>query len=198
LDALVTISDGAGKKLLSRDDLFGADPTLPLEIPAGVKEVTIAVEDLLGRGGPAFGYRLEARRETADFTLQLNSPFVNVPLGGTAIVSVNVNRRGYDGPLRVTIPNLPAGYHQAGGTVAPASASQRFDDPNPRFGRNTSVITITAEADAKPQRVDLIVKGIAEFCPTEDASVRFAARPGGDGDASWAQAGAGDGVEARP
>jgi hypothetical protein len=177
LDALVTISDGAGKKLLSRDDLFGADPTLPLEIPAGVKEVTIAVEDLLGRGGPAFGYRLEARRETADFTLQLNSPFVNVPLGGTAIVSVNVNRRGYDGPLRVTIPNLPAGYHQAGGTVAPASASQRFDDPNPRFGRNTSVITITAEADAKPQRVDLIVKGIAELSDG-GRIVRFAEGPG--------------------
>jgi hypothetical protein len=177
LDALVTISDSAGKKLLSRDDLFGSDPTLPLEIPAGVKEITVAVEDLLGRGGPAFGYRLEARRETADFTLQLNSPFVNVPVGGTAIVSVNINRRGYDGPLRVTIPNLPPGYHQAGGTVAPAAASQRFDDPNPRFGRNNCVITITADADAKPQRVDLIVKGIAELADG-GRIVRFAEGPG--------------------
>jgi hypothetical protein len=177
LDALLTISDAAGKKLVSRDDLFGADPTIPLEIPAGVKEITIAVEDLLARGGPAFGYRLEARRESADFTLQLNSPFVNVPAGGTAIVSVNINRRGYDGPLRITIPNLPAGYRQAGGTVAPAAASQRFDDPNPRFGRNNSIITITADPDAKPIRVDLIVKGIADL-PDGGRIVRFAEAPG--------------------
>ena len=177
LDALVTITDAAGKKLLSRDDLFGADPTLPLEIPAGVEKISIAVEDLLGRGGPAFGYRLEARRETADFTLQLATPFVNVPLGGTAIVSVNINRRGYDGPLRIAIPNLPAGYRQAGGTVAPAAASQRFDDPNPRFSRNNATITITADAAAKPQRLDLAVKGTADL-PGGGRIVRFAEGPG--------------------
>lgn len=137
----------------------------------------MAVEDLLGRGGPAYGYRLEARRENADFTLQLVSPFVNVPAGGTAIVSVNINRRGYDGPMRITIPNLPAGYRQAGGTVAAASASQRFDEPNPRFGRNTSIITITADADAKPQRLDLIVKGVADLSDG-GRIVRFADGPG--------------------
>jgi hypothetical protein len=177
LDALVTLSDAAGKKLLSRDDLFGADPTLPLEVPAGVQEIAVTVEDLLGRGGPAYGYRLEARREQADFTLQLSTPFVNVPLGGTAIVGVNINRRGYDGPMRIAIPNLPAGYRQAGGTVAPAAAVQRFDDPNPRFGRNTSTITITADADAKPQRLDLIVKGTADL-PDGGRIVRFAGAPG--------------------
>lgn len=177
LDALVTISDGAGKKLVSRDDLFGSDPTIPLEVPKDAKEIVVAVEDLLGRGGPAFGYRLEARREQADFTLQLNTPFVNVPVGGTTIANVTVSRRGYDGPIQITIPNLPAGFHQAGGTVAPASASQRFDDPNPRFGRNTAVITITAEPGIAPQRVELAVKGTAEL-PGGGRIVRFADGPG--------------------
>ena len=177
LDALVTITDAAGKKLLSRDDLFGADPTLPLEIPAGVEQVTVAVEDLLGRGGPAYGYRLEARREGADFTLQTTTPFVNVPLGGTGIVAVNINRRGYDGPMQITIPNLPTGYRQAGGTVAAASASQRFDDPNPRFSRNNATITITADPDAKPQRLDLSVKGTADLADG-GRIVRFAEGPG--------------------
>ena len=177
LDALVTISDGAGKKLLSRDDLFGADPTLPLEIPAGVEQLTVTVEDLLGRGGPAYGYRLEARREGADFTLQTTTPFVNVPAGGTGIVAVNINRRGYDGPMQIAIPNLPAGYRQAGGTVAAASASQRFDDPNPRFSRNNATITITADPDAKPQRLDLVVKGTADLADG-GSIVRFAEGPG--------------------
>ena len=177
LDALVTILDAAGKKLLTRDDLFGADPTLPFEVPRDVNEINVAVEDLLGRGGLAFGYRLEARREAADFTLQLGSPFVNVPAGGTAIVNVGISRRGYDGPMRITIPNLPAGYRQAGGTVAPAAASQRFDEPNPRFSRNVSTITITADSDAKPQRIDLVVKGVAEL-PDGGRIVRFAESPG--------------------
>ena len=88
-----------------------------------------------------------------------------------------INRRGYDGPLQITIPNLPEGYRQAGGTVAPAAASQRFDDPNPRFSRNTATITITADADAKAQRADLLVKGVAEL--TDGGRiVRYAESPG--------------------
>ena len=177
LDALLTVYDGTGKKLASRDDLFGADPTLPFEVPPGMNALTVAVEDLLGRGGAAYGYRLEARREPADFTLQLNSPFVNVPAGGTAIISVGINRRGYDGPIQIAIPNLPAGYRQAGGTVAPSAASQRFDDPNPRFSRNTATITVTADADAKPQRADLVVKGVAALADG-GRIVRFADSPG--------------------
>lgn len=178
LDALVTVANAAdGKKLVSRDDLFGADPTIPLDVPEGVKELRVTIEDLLGRGGPAYGYRLEARRESADFTLQLATPYVNIPAGGTAIVNVNIGRRGYDGPMQILIPNLPKGYRQAGGTVAPAAASQRFDDPNPRFGRNSATITITAEPDAPPLRADLTIKGIAEL-PGGGRIVRFADGPG--------------------
>jgi len=178
LDALVTVANAAGgKTLVSRDDLFGADPTIPLDVPEGVKELRITIEDLLGRGGPAYGYRLEARRESADFTLQLTTPFVNIPAGGTQIVNVSIARRGYDGPMQILIPNLPKGYRRAGGTVAPAAASQRFDDPNPRFGRNTATITITAEPDAPPLRADLTVKGIADL-PSGGRIVRFAEGPG--------------------
>ncbi len=178
LDALVTVANAAdGKKLVSRDDLFGADPTIPIDVPADVKELRITIEDLLGRGGPAFGYRLEARRESADFTLQLATPFVNIPAGGTAIVNVNIGRRGYDGPMQILIADLPKGYRQAGGTVAPAAASQRFDDPNPRFGRNTATITVTAAPDAPPLRADLAVKGIADL-PGGGRIVRFADGPG--------------------
>lgn len=157
LDALLTVYGPDGKKLASRDDLGSADPVLPLEIPETVTEVTVAVEDLLGRGGPAFGYRLQAKREPADFIVRLNSPFVNVPAGGTAIVNATLQRRGYDGAARLEIPNLPKGFHVAGGHIAPAAASQRFDDPNPRFSAAASTLTITADPDVKPQSAELQV-----------------------------------------
>jgi len=63
LDALLTLYDGSGKKLASGDDGDGLDPVLPFTVPAGVTEITVAVEDLLGRGGDAYGYRLQAKKE---------------------------------------------------------------------------------------------------------------------------------------
>jgi hypothetical protein len=177
LDALLTLHDSEGKKLESRDDLGGSDPALPFEVPKGVEEVTVAVEDLLGRGGDAFGYRLEARRESADFSVAITTPFVNVPAGGTAILSARIQRRGYDGAMQLRIKNLPSGFRQAGGTVAPAAAIQRFDDPNPRFGVNTSTITITADPDVPAQSVGLVVVATADL-PDGGRIVRYAESPG--------------------
>ena len=71
LDAILTAYDSGGKKLASRDDVNGTDPVLPLKVPPGVHEITIAVEDVLRRGGPGFGYRLQARQQPADFTAEL-------------------------------------------------------------------------------------------------------------------------------
>jgi hypothetical protein len=162
LDALITVRDPAGKKIASRDDLAGADPVLPFEVPKDVTEVRIAVEDLLGRAGAAFGYQLLARRGPADFTLSLVTPYVNIPAGGAAEVNVTVQRRGYDGDLRLSISNLPKGFRQAGGHVATSAAQQRFDDPNPRFNAVRSTITISAEEDVPAQTMELAVVGVAE------------------------------------
>jgi hypothetical protein len=133
LDALLTVYDDKGKKLGARDDVDGADPVLTIKAPEGAREITIAIEDLLGRGGPAFGYRLAAEKDQPDFTLDLNTPFVNVPAGGTDSAVVIVRRRGYEGDLRLTIPNLPKGFHLAGGNIPADSAAQRFETPDPGF-----------------------------------------------------------------
>jgi hypothetical protein len=178
LDALMTITDGNGKKLESRDDLGGAaDPVIPFTVPKDVTGLIVAVEDLQGRGGPGYSYRLEARRETADFEVSLLTPYINVPAGGTEIVQLRIQRRGYDGGMQIRIPNLPKGFHQAGGTVAPAAAQQRFDDPNPRFGANTSTITITADPDVEPLSAALKVIATADL-PGGHRVIREAAGPG--------------------
>jgi len=177
LDALLTIYDAGGKKLTSRDDIGGgADPVIPFDVPKDVKEVTVAIEDLLGRGGPAYAYRLEARKEAADFVVQMVTPFVNVPLGGTSIVNVNVQRRGYDGTVRVFVEGLPKGFTQAGGHVAPAAAAQRFDDPNPRFSAARTTLTITAPPDAEPVSKELRILAVADT--PQGRIVRYGEGPG--------------------
>lgn len=161
LDAVITLRDSAGKKLAAGDDGNGVDPLLAFTVPAGVSEITLEVEDLLGRGGPQYGYRLRAARQHADFSVELASPFVNVPAGGTAAVAVAVQRRGYSGALKVRITNLPEGFTAAGGHVPPEAAAQRFTNEITGRTRERSVITITALPGVRPQSLDLEVVGEA-------------------------------------
>ncbi|MBI3473873.1 MAG: hypothetical protein HY013_21160, partial [Candidatus Solibacter usitatus] len=176
LDAILTLTDEAGKKLASGDDLAGADPVLPFTVPTGVREIQVAVEDLLGRGGPQYGYRFLARRQEPDFVADLATPFVNVPAGGTAQVACIIQRRGYDGEIKVRIPNLPPGFHVAGGNVPPESAAQNFNNDN--AGRRTarSVLTITADPDVKPLFQELTV--VAEAQTPSGVMRRVARGPG--------------------
>lgn len=173
LDALLTIFDAAGKKLASGDDGDGFDPVMPFTVPAGTSEIALAVEDLLGRGGDAYGYRLVARKQHADFRVDLATPYVNVPAGGTAQVVVVIQRQGYDGEIRLSIPNLPAGFSAAGGHVPSEAAAQLFTNENAGRRIARSVLTLTAAADAKAQPVELEI--IAE---TPDGMVRHARGPG--------------------
>ncbi|HZT31456.1 MAG TPA: PPC domain-containing protein [Bryobacteraceae bacterium] len=173
LDGLLTVFDGAGKKLASADDGNGLDPVLPFEVPKEVHEVVLALEDVLGRGGESFAYRLEARRARPDFVANLATPYVNVPVGGTAQVVVNIQRRGYDGEIRIRIPNLPGGFHAAGGHVPSEAAAQSFNNDNAGHRSARSVLTITADPDVKPQRLDLAVVAEAQ---TPDGPMRREAR----------------------
>jgi hypothetical protein len=155
LEGILTVSDAAGKKLASAgdqplpEDVFAvqgtsrtsSDPFLNLTAPAEVHEVVVSVEDLAQRGGPLYGYRLIARRQAEDFTLTVNSPFVNIPAGGTALISVSADRRGYDGPIQLTIPDLPKGIHAAGGMIP----REYVDAGNTRTINRRGILTITAD-----------------------------------------------------
>ena len=157
LDAILTVFDAKGKKLFSRDDIATADPTLPFTVPEGVQEISVAVEDVLGRGGPSFGYRLEARRHSPDFVAEIVTPFVNVPMGGTAAVAVQIQRRGYDGPMHVSIPNLPPGFVVAGGHVPSEAAAQSPFTEGAGFRGARTILTVTAPSDAAVQNAELKV-----------------------------------------
>jgi hypothetical protein len=176
LDAMLTVSDEKGKKIASRDDIANADPALPFTVPEKVNAVTVVVEDVLGRGGAAFGYRLQARQGPPDFVAEIVSPFVNVPAGGTAQVVVNVQRRGYDGPLRVVIPNLPEGFALGGGHVPSEAAAQSPFTEGMGYKSARTVLTITAPPNAKTENLELTVLAEAD---TPGGKVRsYAQGPG--------------------
>ena len=115
------------------------DPFLQFKAPENVRRVWISVEDLARRGGPQYGYRLMVYRAGQDFRASISTPFINIPAGGTALVNVNVARRGYNGPLRIEAVTPPPGLTMAGGDI-PAEVA----DPNNRATSRNAILTLTA------------------------------------------------------
>jgi hypothetical protein len=157
LEAIVAAWDPAGKKLGSAgdqplaEDVFAvqgtsrtsSDPFLNVTVPADVHEIVVSVEDLALRGGPLYGYRLIVRRQAEEFKLSIASPQLNIPRGGSAVFSVNADRRGFDGPIRLTIANLPKGIHAEGGIIP----REYLDSSGGRSFSRRGVLILTADSD---------------------------------------------------
>ena len=159
LIALLTVEDAKGQKIAQAGDepilasltsvgqsQTARDPYLRFTAPADASEVIVSIEDLARRGGPGYAYRLIAREQDEDFSATIAMPLVNIPRGGTAQVVVNIDRRGLDGPVHLSIPNLPAGISAQGGLI-PAEGD-RSSGGSKVFSRR-GVLTLTAAPDAK-------------------------------------------------
>ena len=114
--------------------LVTPDPSLDLTIPGGTTEITLVIRDLENRGGIGFPYRIVVEPLSPDFELLANESQVSVPRGGTASMGVTVLRKGYSGPITVTVADPPAGLSVRPGTIA--------------AGQATGALTLTASADA--------------------------------------------------
>ena len=131
-------------------------PFVNLSVPPGVTEITVSVEDLLGRGGPTFAYRLLARKQGPDFLLTLNEPYLNMPRGGSAILGITAERRGYNGPIELYVANAPDDLEVSGGHIPPRST---LGNTLPRFA--VGVLTLTPKPAAHLRRLELEVRGRA-------------------------------------
>jgi hypothetical protein len=169
LEGVITVYDEAGRRLASAgdeplpEDVFAVqgtsrtsnDPFLNVTVPAGTRRLTLTIEDLALRGGPHYPYRLLVRRESEDFQLTVATPYVNVPAGGTAAVVVTADRRGYDGPIQLSIPDLPPGLRVEGGTIP----REQVDANNARTLNRRGVLILSAEPGVELPRRELVVWG---------------------------------------
>lgn len=186
LDGVLTAFDKKGNRIQSAGDQppaqsafatilagdISRDPFLLFTAPKDSSEVTIVVDDLAGQGGPAYGYRLMAQQQEPDFELTLLSPQINVPSTGAAVVPVNLERRGYPGPVQLFVRNLPADLRAAGGFV-PAEVQEVDNRGLSRRG----VLTIEAKPGASSRTLELEVWGEAVL-PDGRKIVRKASGPG--------------------
>ncbi len=156
ITGLITVYDSQGKRLASAGDgplpvdvaavqvssrTLG-DPLLMFKVPEGVTSIRVAIEDLAQRGGTNYAYRLTMREAEMDLRPTITTPFVNIPAGGTAIVTVDVERRGYMGPIQVMPVGLPEGVKAEGGNI-PAD----LPDPLLRVMNRRATLSLTASKD---------------------------------------------------
>lgn len=149
LDPVVSVLGKGGSVLANADDttiprppkngqptppIVFLDPSFEMTIPGGTSEITLVIRDLEKRGGVGFPYRIVVEPLLPDFELVLSEPEVSVPRGGSAAVPVTVRRKGYSGPITVTVIEPPAGLVVRPGSIA--------------AGQTTGVITLAASADA--------------------------------------------------
>jgi hypothetical protein len=136
-----------------------SDPFLNLTVPPDVHAIDITVEDLALRGGLLYGYRLIVRRQAEDFKLSISSPQINIPAGGTAVFSVNADRRGFDGAIQLTIPDLPKGVRVEGGIIP----REYLDASGARTVNRRGILLLTADRDVTLSTSELHVWGEAKL-----------------------------------
>jgi hypothetical protein len=128
LDSLLTIHNASGGAIASNDDTGGPDSYLRFNPPED-GDYCLSVRDHLGRGGPAFHYRVEVTPITPALDLTVNE-FVQyreaklvVPQGNRVPVLINATRRDFGGPIEFLGDNLPAGVSIESVTLAPDQAT---------------------------------------------------------------------------
>jgi hypothetical protein len=111
LDGVLFVRDEKGKQLATSDDQPDTvDPGLDFTVPDGITAIVLALKDVAGRGGPDFVYHIGvARLDRPDFSLSVAQDRNMIPADGIGLLRVSVNRRGYDGPIKLAFNGLPSG-----------------------------------------------------------------------------------------
>jgi hypothetical protein len=110
VDPVLSVFYADGRHIKSNDDEGGPDSRLEFKAPED-GEFVLQVRDHLMRGGPAFAYRVEVQRPRPSLAVGIGGqrPQVAVPQGGRTVITLNVDRERYGGPVDLTLADLPPG-----------------------------------------------------------------------------------------
>lgn len=163
-----------GGQAAAKEDFGVGDAFFDYTFPAD-GDYTLVVEELHRRGGPEFAYRIETHPITPTFDLTATADTLNIGAGSTSMITVNVARRGYNGPIHVAATDLPAGITSNPTVIGP--------------GMKSVVLTVSSGSDTPPGTfvpVKVVGRGLIgeeEFeiaASTEEAQkTQFSALPWG-------------------
>jgi hypothetical protein len=150
LDSIIALFNSQGGLLAEQDDADMGDPLLTHHADSHLDytfpsdgEYVLRIQDLQGRGGEEYAYRLHIAPPRPDFVLRSVPDDPRLGEGDSARVTVKALRRdGFNGEINLTVQNLPkdfivspavipAGYSEARLTVtAPPGVSAALLTPS--------------------------------------------------------------------
>jgi len=165
LDAVLTVTDSAGKTLVEADDVRrNRDPELNFTSPAD-GSYRLVVRDLSEQGGDRFVYGIEATLSEPDFRLSLAADRFTLEPGKPLSLPVTVLRRnGFNQAIEVRLEGFPAG----------VEATSVRSEPD---GESARSVKLTLTSKGTPGSVPIQVVGKAASGPKLE---RFAQLPGSD------------------
>lgn len=95
-DLLLRLTDTAGKTIVEAEDAGLEEGALDHTFAAD-GPFLLAVEELLGRGGPQYTYRVEIEPYSPGFALTVDAEKLDLPQGGVAKAKVTAVRRDFTG-----------------------------------------------------------------------------------------------------
>ncbi len=116
LDSVMTLSHFGGAAIIANDDAGGPDSSFRFTVPED-KEYILTVNDHLGKGGPAYFYRVEFTpvAPLLSLTIAKVAPYsqerqaVAVPRGNRYVALVAAERANFGGDLNIGADALPQG-----------------------------------------------------------------------------------------
>lgn len=180
--AVIDVTDETGKRIARSGDeplpenyyavgssKTAGDPYAFFEVPKDVKKIKVSIEDLALRGGANFAYRLSARAAHEEFTLNVNTPFVNIPAGGSVFVPVSIDRKGYMGPVQVRVKNPPPGLIVEGGRIPGQPPNTIQGD---RGVIRAGMLMLTAQPGTKIEPQELEVEAVGRLSDGKEIVAR--------------------------
>jgi hypothetical protein len=157
LDARLILFNAKQEALASNDDAedkgcglltHHADSRIDITLPES-GTFFVRLDDLPGKGGSDYAYRLMIGEERPDFQLRIVPSSLCVPRSGSAVATVHAIRTGgFTNEINLSVADAPDGIEL-----------ERAVIPN---GVNTARISIAAKAGAKEQILPLKITGTAD------------------------------------
>jgi hypothetical protein len=122
IDVALVVRNDKGDQLARVEDSPGSlDPVMEYTAPDKATSIVVVVVDAQGRGGPHGIYRLVIGPQIPSATkggYKLSTPAqrVSLPMGGRAVVPVQVERRGYQGQIELAA-KAPDGVSVSGAVI---------------------------------------------------------------------------------
>ncbi|MBM3728642.1 MAG: hypothetical protein FJW40_24855 [Acidobacteria bacterium] len=136
LDTVLELFDAKGKLVAEHDDLMTGQGTVIgnpdsslYYVPKQDGDLRLVVRDRIGRGGPAYPYRLHFRNEQPGFQLLSDPEEFTVRRGAEAELTVLLIREpGFEEAVEVGLEGLPAGMTATVGTIRAGTYFGPSDD----------------------------------------------------------------------